>query len=252
MVWRRQGMTRMAAARWAWLGAVLATLMAAPAPAGEVQGLLRLDGALVKWGAPALGAAAEITYATLKGPRDFPGARTCTRMLPLARLAGPMHATTAEIDRELETALALWSAAARVSFRRIEDAALADIVIGAEAEPRGVAFAHVERAAASFAGVARIEQAAVCLDPKGPWALAQGGDPASFRLRRVLAHELGHAIGLDHYGRDGGVMGYGYADVAGEARLSAKDIAAVVRLYGPREAPLVAEGVARDAVGAGG
>jgi hypothetical protein len=56
----------------------------------------------------------------------------------------------------------------------------------------------------------------------------------------VATHEIGHAIGLDHQGRDRGIMGFAYLERASsiaEVRLAATDIAAAVQLYGGMHGP---------------
>ena len=47
----------------------------------------------------------------------------------------------------------------------------------------------------------------------------------------MLAHEIGHVIGLDHPGPTGALMGY--RDQGDVDRLMAGDIAGSVALYGP-------------------
>jgi hypothetical protein len=75
---------------------VFATLAALPL-AGHAQGLfalLRLDDAEVKWGVPALGRGAVVSYALLDAPLQSPSAFNCKRMvsldgLPASGLSSP-------------------------------------------------------------------------------------------------------------------------------------------------------------------
>jgi Matrixin len=85
-----------------------------------------------------------------------------------------------------------------------------DILIGAQAVPRRIAFANVWHDAEAAAGaIAPLTRATICLNPLIPWEIgpvpvALGG----LDLRVALAHEIGHAIGLDHPGPSGTLMGY--------------------------------------------
>ena len=55
-----------------------------------------------------------------------------------------------------------------------------------------------------------------------------------YDLRYTLMHEIGHAIGLDHPGSSGSIMGYRYDERV--RQLQASDISAAQRLYGPSNA----------------
>jgi hypothetical protein len=214
-------------------GIVLAGLMVLLLPlaaAAEPRGLIEFGGRHVKWGAPDYGSGAEITYAFLHRARSFPGARNCSDMLPIASLTkraaipGPvLRATVAE-------AAAMWSSVAPLTFREVASTDAADILIGAQNGRRGVAFTNVSPDDRT-GSVARLTQAAICLDPTERWSAGWDGDATTYDLPRVMAHELGHAIGLDHQGRDGGIMGYAYIEQPAIVP-SPADVAAVTRLYG--------------------
>lgn len=202
------------------------------------RGLLKLAGRYVKWGALAYGSPAEITYAYLDAVRRFPSARNCATMGPVEALLQPAGITPESFDREARAAFALWSGAASLRFRRVEDAARADIVIGAQLGSNGVAFTNVEQKAMADGPIDAIGQSAICLNPSERWEVGIDGDAETYNLRYVLTHEIGHAIGLDHQGRDRGIMGFAYQEkVASPAdiRLGPSDVAAIARLYGPAE-----------------
>jgi hypothetical protein len=223
------------------------TVVAGAAQAAELRGLIAFSGQNVKWGAPAYGTGAEITYAFLDRPRAFPGARNCADMLPLRSLTNRSLVPMADFRAAVQEATAAWSRAAPLSFREVDDAEAADILIGAQRGYRGVAFTNVNRDDGR-GPLASLTRASICLDPSERWSAAWDGDPATYDLPRVVAHEIGHAVGLDHLGRDGGIMGYAYLEQH-ELRLSAADVAAVTRLYGWAAGP--AEAAAHDTAPAG-
>ena len=80
--------------------------------------------------------------------------------------------------------------------------------------------------------ITSLTQAAICLNPEVSWRTAPDGDRDSYDLRLVLAHEIGHAIGLDHPGREGQLMGFAYQGNLSD--LTPGDVAGVVLLYGPK------------------
>ncbi|MEK0083692.1 matrixin family metalloprotease [Benzoatithermus flavus] len=205
------------------------------APPGD-RGLLKLAGHYVKWGPLAYGSPAEITYAYLQETRSFPGARNCAAMAPIATLLTPAGITFQSFDREIAAAFRLWSEAASLRFVRIDDADRADIVIGAQAGSAGVAFTNVVQKPAASGPIDGIGRSTICLDPSERWEIGIDGDPKTYNVRYVATHEIGHAIGLDHQGRDHGIMGFAYQEKVaspGAIRLAQSDIDAVVRLYGP-------------------
>jgi hypothetical protein len=216
--------------------ALLSSPHGAGASSAEDRGLLKLAGHHVKWGVLAYGSRATVTYAYLTEPRTFRAARNCRRMTPISDLLTRSGIGPAAFDSEVAAAFALWAAAADLRFARVDDAAEADIVIGAQAGPAGVAFTNVFQEVVEAGPIDGIGRATICLDPSERWEVAVDGDPNSYNLRYVAAHEIGHAIGLDHRGRDQGIMGFAYQEriaSPGEIRLAATDAAAAARLYGP-------------------
>jgi hypothetical protein len=223
------------------LSLVLAlTLLLLPNAAGAAsandRGLLKLAGHHVKWGGLDYGSRAEVTYAFLTERHTFAGARNCGEMTGIADLLAPAGIAPPSLDREVAAAFGLWARAANLRFTRVSDMAAADIVIGAQAGSTGVAFTNVFQEKTAAGPMDGIGKATICLDPSERWEAGIDGDPRTYNLRYVLTHEIGHAIGLDHRGRDHGVMGFAYQEKVaspGEIHLADTDVAAAVRLYGP-------------------
>jgi hypothetical protein len=222
-------------------------IFAAPAMAGDFR-LLVLDHAFVKWGEPVLGSGAEVTYAFAGEEIVTPGARNCGHIVPYAALGESSHLPLAALKAEARKAFATWEEVSALKFREAEKPTDADIVIGIQASPRGLAFTNVTpvepSAMARFArfasgwtgrdnadGVSSIQTALICLNPLQHWKIGFDGDLKTYDVRYALTHEIGHAIGLDHPGVSGALMDFRYSEKFDG--LQASDIAAVRRLYGP-------------------
>jgi hypothetical protein len=160
---------------------------------------------------------------------------------------------------ELRGALDTWSKAANVSFVETNDPRLANIVIGAADNASGRAFANLSyrsgpegpKPVAKALGkaerdlsvvsdrpmqtgaAAAIDQAYVCLNPRARWKVGFDGNLKVYDLRYTFTHEIGHAIGLDHPGREDSLMNFRYDERVRE--LQPTDVAAAQMLYGPRK-----------------
>lgn len=191
--------------------------------------LLELDGYKVKWGDRHLGVGASISYAFAGEALRFDDARNCGDLVSVDALLGE-HLSMEVLARETAAAFRVWERAAGLSFHRVEDVRDADIVLGAQGKPRGIAFANVSYAPDVEDGVRAIDQALVCLNPDHRWKVGFDGDEDVYDIRYTLTHEIGHAIGLDHPGPAGQVMGFRYTEAFDD--LQPGDLRGIQILYG--------------------
>jgi len=208
------------------------SLAAAAASADGFLGfrLLDLDGGLVKWhgsGAKPV----RLTYSFVSAPAAEPGARNCRAMMPLDQLLVRSRVHEDVLRSEVREAFAMWSRVTRIDFEYAQDARSADIVIGAQAEPFGRAFTDVKFEDRAD-GAQTIERSRICLNPSMSWKVGFDGDLSVYDLRYTIAHEIGHAIGLNHPSASGQLMSYRYDERA--RSLQPGDIAGAVTLYGAR------------------
>ncbi|MCG2581342.1 MAG: matrixin family metalloprotease [Marinobacter sp.] len=213
------------------MAAVLPLSFPLPADDGEDgYQLLELDGYKVKWGEQTLGVGATITYAFADETLRFDEARNCRDLAPMKALSGP-NLPFETLAREAAEAFRVWERAADLTFQWVADVRDADIILGAQGQPRMRAFANVSYAPEVKEGVRAIDQALVCLNPDQKWKVGFGGDENVYDIRYTLIHEIGHAIGLDHPGPSGQVMGFRYTEAFPE--LQPGDLRGIRQLYGP-------------------
>jgi Matrixin len=216
-------------------GAVIASAVLAPAanaaatPSGkDALGfrLLTLERTTVRWGTDGQ-SPTTVTYAFADRPIAIRGAHNCKAMAPMDGLLESSGISQSMLRREARAAFDMWEQAANIRFHEIADVATAGIVIGVQEHPDGRAFADV-MPRPDHPG--QIEKALICLNPHQPWKAGFNGNLGVYDLRYTIAHEIGHAIGLDHPGPSGQVMSYGYHE---EFRtLQAGDIDGAAALYG--------------------
>lgn len=192
--------------------------------------LIKLDGGTLKWGKPVLGAGATVSYAFVEEPVSFKDARNCRTMVPMTAVLAQAGVAERAFQAEVAKAFQAWSSVADIRFHEVSDPAQADILIGAQADPKGRAFTNVEFEEAISIDVKPLDKSLICLNPEQPWKLGFNGDLNVYDLRYSIAHEIGHAIGLDHPGATGQVMSYKYDEQFDT--LQAGDISGAVALYG--------------------
>jgi hypothetical protein len=194
--------------------------------------LLDLENQTVKWQNPHMGVGAALTYAFANEAVDTPGARNCAKLVPPENAYLPSHITTDQFRHEVAEAFRIWEGVANLTFREARDPREANILIGAQGEPTGRAFTNVTLAKAGAPGQKTIERSLICLNPRQPWKIGFDGRLDVYDLRHTIAHEIGHAIGLDHPSAAGELMSYRYDER--QKGLQPGDTQGVVLLYGPR------------------
>jgi hypothetical protein len=214
--------------------------------------LLDLENQSVKWQSPRWGRSAAVTYAFAAEATTTEGARNCASMLPPEKAYTPSRISRSQFAREVAAAFRMWEQVANITFRETRDAGAADILIGAQAEPRGRAFTNVAlKPAADADGSKVIARSLICLNPRQRWKIGFNGDLDVYDLRYTIAHEIGHAIGLDHPGAAGQLMSYRYDER--QHGLQIGDIQGAALLYGSKPgAPRFAgRGAVRDSARTG-
>lgn len=224
-----------AAAQTATLNAAASTQPEQPfaqraSPRAPLFKQLRLDGNLVRWQRADNASSLVLTYKVQDEFQAFDGARNCRRMTGIDTITTKSQISRAAFDAELRAALAMWEAAADIRFREADEGEAPNISIGAQADPEGWAFADVFYNSAAPEPVKPISRSLVCLNPTKTWKIGFDGDLRVYDLRYTLAHEIGHAIGLDHPNAPGQIMGYRYEE--GFRDLQAGDLTGAVALYG--------------------
>lgn len=206
------------------------TVSLANAQDGGVFKILKLEGHQVRWQMSRNGEPRVVTYQVTSSAVDIPGARNCRKITKLDELASASRIDLVVLRAELAAAFSLWEEVANITFREAPAGTPPDILIGAQVEPEGWAFADVFYDTASVEPVKPISRALVCLNPLRAWKIGFDGDLKRYDLRYTFAHEIGHAIGLDHPHGGDQIMGYRYEERF--RTLQEGDIRGAIALYG--------------------
>lgn len=196
---------------------------------------LKLGGQIVKWGAPSMRSGATLTYAFVHERMVFGDAINCRAMDPLDASEALRELGRDQVEAEFVAALDMWERVSNVRFRPAAEPDRADVLIGVQANPHGIAYANVWHQPSKDSRIARIVRGSICLNPRLPWEAGIDGMEETFDIRQVAAHEIGHVIGLDHPGRSGQLMAFRYDETV--AGLRPGDVQGALRLYGAPAAP---------------
>lgn len=202
--------------------------------------LLDFNGVFVRWGgeasAPQSGFRSEpmtVTYAFVDRSVTFSDARNCRSMVPMDGLLSRSGIDRDTMEREAAAAFEMWEQVANIRFQPADPGVRPNILIGAQRDP--IAFAFADVAYVKGDGLLRpIERSLICFNPMKRWKVGFDGDLTVYDLRYTLAHEIGHAIGLDHPGPHGQVMAVHYQETF--RTLQPGDVSGAVRIYGARPA----------------
>lgn len=190
---------------------------------------LQLGGYQVRWQPEARGEVV-LRYQIADSAVTFEGAVNCGSLAPFQTIEATANASRHAVRAELAAAFRLWSEVAAIRFEETTSFDNADIVIGAQGRPVGRAFAQVFFDEKYVGQVKPITKAVICLNPTAKWKIGYDGDLNIYDLRHTLAHEIGHAIGLDHPPTAGHLMWFKYDERF--RGLSVGDVAGAQAVYG--------------------
>jgi hypothetical protein len=208
--------------------ALLATLGIAGLAAGTADAFVLGPTTPGKWGPPVFGTGATVTWSLMPtGTSCAPEAAGCT-------ITALSDFLPVGFQSALDAAFAAWSDVANLTFVQVPDDGAAfngpttsgDLRLGGHPfdGPFGT-LAH------GFYPPINGSTAAgdIHFDTSELWKLGFGG--AGFDVFQVMAHELGHALGLDHTAVPSSLMNPFYSEAFSGPQ--ADDIAGMVFIYGP-------------------
>lgn len=194
--------------------------------------LLRIGGSLVRWQSRAHEPQIIIRYAVADRPMTIAGAVNCGSIVAPDELLQRSGLTQDDLRRALAEAAGMWRDAGAPVFVAANALGEADVIIGAQGTPEGIAFTNLsfDDHARANDGTRRIRSAQVCLNPMLGWKIGFDGNLSRRDLTFALTHEFGHVLGLDHPGARGHLMSFRYLE--DHRSPTAGDRAGLAALYG--------------------
>lgn len=213
-------------------GAILLAVLAQHGVADELAWRpLRIEGVDVRWTKPVDDTGRQILkWRIATASEQFAGATNCKEMTSPEPLLAMSRISPSTFREELRAAFEMWQISAGLRFVEAMPGEQADITIGAQAQPEGRAFADVAFDRASGSGTRAISRALICLNPVVRWKIGFDGNLDVYDLRYTFAHEIGHAIGLDHPRQRGSLMWFRYDERL--RGLQPGDVEGATALYG--------------------
>ncbi|WP_108813643.1 matrixin family metalloprotease [Loktanella sp. Alg231-35] len=147
-------------------------------------------------------------------------------------------------------ALATWAAVAGLTFRFTGSATGSDIDINVEPLTNStIGVARYSYFAGDFNGngIEQFSEVDVSMDQRETWIA--NGNGGGFTFFQVMLHEIGHALGLDHFNVADSIMNATANN--GSRTLGDDDIAGIQNLYGERQWSNAGEDVNFEFVGVG-
>lgn len=192
---------------------------------------LVIGGHPVKWLRSQANKPLTISYALATGDIADQRAINCRKIRAPDALLQRSTLSRQDFERALRRAFDRWERVADVAFVAAPAGSRAQIVIGEQVEPQGFAYTNLTLDTHPGAEITPILAASICLNPQRAWKLGFDGNLAVYDLEHTLAHEIGHAIGLDHPGPHGHLMSFMYAETAPD--LTSGDAKGAMAIYGP-------------------